>query len=364
MLAQGIKLHFAHRTFSWSNEARGKAAVHCVIIGFGLQEAAEKIIYEYEDIKGEPHAVRVSNINPYLVDATNFILPKLSKPFCDVSPMRYGSKPADGGNLILTSDERDVLIKNNPEISQLVKTYIGSEELINNRIRHCLWLKGQSPQSFRNIPEVMSRVAAVQKMRLASTDKNTQEWASRPSEFQTDRQPMTDYLAIPEVSSERRRYLPIAFLQSNVVASNLLYTIENATPFLFGILTSTMHNAWVRSVCGRLESRYRYSAGIVYNNFPWPEPTEKQTQSIEACAQAVLDARAAHPNASLADLYDPLTMPANLLKAHQVLDKAVDAAYGYKGANTDAARVAFLFALYQKITSLLPVDKPKKSKKS
>jgi len=185
-----------------------------------------------------------------------------------------------------------------------------------------------------------------------------------PSEFQTDRQPKSDYLALPEVSSERRKFMPIAYLPVNVVASNLLYTIEGAGLYAFGLLCSSMHMAWVRTLSGRLESRYRYSAGIVYNNFPWPRPSEKQRESIEAAAQAVLDARAVHPQASLADMYDPLTMPANLLKAHQALDKAVDAAYGYKGASTDAARVAFLFERYQAITSLLPaVEKTRKTRK-
>jgi len=363
MLAQGIKIHFAHRTFSWSNEARGKAAVHCVIIGFGLQEVADKTIYEYEDIKGEPHAIKSNNINPYLVDAPNLILDKTRKPICNVPVMTYGSKPADGGFLILTAEERVMLIKQEPKAEGFIRPYIGSAELINGSGRFCLWFKKANPQELRLMPLVMQRIEQVRQMRLASSDANTRNWASLPAEFQTDRQPVTDYLAVPEVSSERRKYLPIAYLGANIIASNLLYTIENANLLHFGILTSTMHNAWVRSVCGRLKSDFRYSAGIVYNNFPWPALQANNHAPLEACAQAVLDARAAHPNASLADLYDPLTMPANLLKAHQALDKAVDAAYGYKGANTDAARVAFLFERYQQLTSLLPVEKAKKTAK-
>lgn len=374
MLAQGIKIHFAHRTFSWSNEARGKAAVHCVIIGFGLQEVADKTIYEYADIKGEPHAVKASNINPYLVDAPNLIIEKSRYPICAVPEMTYGSKPADGGNLILTEAERAELIANEPVAEQYIRPYIGSEELINGNGRYCLWLKEASPQHLRQMPRVMARIEAVRKMRLASTDQNTRNWAETPSEFQTDRQPISAYLALPEVSSERRKFMPIAYLTADIIASNLLYTIEGADVYEFGMLCSSMHMVWLRTLSGRLKSDYRYSASLVYNNFPWPDcrsgasprtsdngngteafaVSDRSYKNIESAAKAVLAARAAHPNASLADLYDPLTMPAILLKAHQVLDIAVDAAYGYKGAQTDAARVAFLFERYQAITSLLP----------
>jgi hypothetical protein len=213
------------------------------------------------------------------------------------------------------------------------------------------------------MPLVLARVEKVREMRLASKKIPTQKLASQPTIFGELRQPKTDYLAIPRVSSERRQFIPIGFLDADFIAGDKLQTIENATEYHFGLLSSTMHNAWMRAVCGRMKSDYSYSASIVYNNFPWPEPTEKQQESIELAAQAVLDARATHPNASLADLYDPLTMPANLLKAHQTLDKAVDAAYGYKGATTDAARVALLFERYQKITSLLPTEQEKKTKK-
>jgi hypothetical protein len=364
MLAQGVKIHFAHRTFSWSNEARGKAAVHCVIIGFGLQEVAEKIIYEYEDIRGEPHAVRASNINPYLVDALNMVLPDRSTTICSVPKIQYGSMSNDGGHLILSDKERNTFILTEPSTKDLIRRYIGAEDLINNQFRYCLWLKDSSPEIIKSSKQIMERVSKVANHRRSSTNLAANIAANTPSLFFSERQPTTDYLAIPRTSSERRQIIPISFLDKNIIANTDVFVVPSATMFTFGLMTSTMHNAWVRAVCGRLKSDFRYSAGIVYNNFPWPEPTEKQMQSIEAAAQAVLDARAAHPNASLADLYDPLTMPANLLKAHQALDKAVDAAYGYKGVNTDAARVAFLFTLYQKITSLLPVEKTKKAKKS
>ena len=380
MLAQGVKIHFAHRTFSWSNEARGKAAVHCVIIGFGLQDVADKIIYEYDDIKGQPHAVKVGNINPYLVDAPDLIVEKSRRPICAVPEMTYGSKPTDGGNLILTASERDELLLSEPLAERYIKPDIGSEELINGNGRYCLWLEDADPQMLRKMPRVMARIEAVRKMRLASTKRPTQEQALSPTLFGEIRQPANDYLAVPEVSSERRKYIPMAYLASEVIASNRLYTIENVSTFHFGVICSLMHMSWMRTLCGRLKSDYTYSASLVYNNFPWPDCRSgalaaktadvnhneniAPANRIEQAAQAVLDARAVHTNASLADLYDPLTMSANLLKAHQQLDKAVDAAYNYKGANTDAARVAFLFERYQAITSLLPVVlKPKKLKK-
>ena len=382
MLAQGVKIHFAHRTFSWSNEARGNAAVHCVIIGFGLQEAANKTIYEYADIKAEPHAVKASNINPYLVDAPNVMLDKRREPISKVLNITRGSQPTDGGNLLLTEEEKETLIKAEPQAEKWIFPFAMGDEFINNLMRYCLWLLDCQPTELRNMPHVLARVEKVKKMRLASKKLPTQALAAQPMRFGELRQPKANYLAIPRVSSERRLFIPIGFLPATFIAGDKLQTIENATNFHFGILSSTMHNAWMRAVCGRLESRYSYSAGIVYNNFPWPNCRSdlqiannddantdasrnelRSYKNIESAAKAVLAARAAHLNASLADLYDPLTMPAILLKAHQVLDKAVDAAYGYKGAQTDAARVAFLFARYQQITSLLPVEKAKKSRK-
>ena len=269
----------------------------------------------------------------------------------------------DGGNLILSSEERKAFIATEPSTEQFIRRYVGAEDLINNQFRYCLWLKDASPQAIKSSKQIMERVSKVAKHRLASTNVAANIAANSPTLFFSERQPTTNYLAIPRTSSERRAFIPIDFLDKSIIANTDVFVVSNATLSTFGIMTSTMHMAWVRSVCGRLKSDFRYSAGIVYNNFPWPEPTEKQTHNIESAAKAVLAARAAHPNASLADLYDPLTMPAILLKAHQVLDKAVDAAYGYKGAQTDAARVAFLFARYQQITSLLPVEKTKKSRK-
>jgi hypothetical protein len=357
MLAQGVKIQFAHRTFSWSNEARGKAAVHCVIVGFGLGDVAEKTIFEYENIKGEAHAVKVANINPYLVDAPDVVLPRRSKPLCDVPEIGIGNKPIDGGHYLFTTDEKAAFLKLEPAAEPYFRRWIGADEFINGYERWCLWLGDCPPDKLRAMPEAMKRVQAVKAERLASKSPPTRKLAATPTRFHVENMPDGPFLILPEVSSERRPFIPIGYVKPPTMASSLVKVMSSASLLHFGILTSTLHNAWVRAVCGRLESRYRYSAAIVYNNFPWPTPTDKQRAAIEAAAQVVLDARAAHPGASLADLYDPLTMPPDLMKAHQKLDAAVDAAYGYKGAATDAARVAFLFALYQELSSLLPPEK-------
>lgn len=364
MLAQGVKIHFAHRTFSWNNEARGKAAVHCVIVGFGLQDSVEKVIFEYEDIKGDAHAVKAANINPYLVDAPDVVLQKRTKPIVNFAEMVKGSQPTDGGNLLFDEGERQKLLEVEPNAERFIRRFIGADEFINGISRWCLWLVDCPPEALRAMPEVMRRVQAVRGMRLASKKAATREWASKPTLFTENRQPKTNYLLVPSVSSERRNYVPIGFMPAEVIASNLCLIVPHATLFHFGILTSTLHNAWMRAVAGRLKSDYRYSASIVYNNFPWPTPTERQRVAIEAAAQGVLDARAAHPGATLADLYDPLSMPPGLVRAHQNMDATVDAAYGYKGAATDAARVAFLFGLYQQLTNLLAPGKPGQRRKA
>ncbi len=376
LLKRSVHIHFAHRTFQWMSEAKGKAAVHCVIIGFGLQEAANKTIFEYADIKGEPYAIPASNINPYLVDAPNAVLENRTRPICDVPEMVNGSKPTDGGNLLLSDEEKRALIAAEPQAEKWIRSFLGAEEFINNIPRWCLWLVGISPTELRAMPHVVQRVEAVKAMRIASKDEQTKKDASTPTLFQKIRQPTEPYLLVPSVSSENRQYVPIGYLQPEVVVSNLVYAIPNATLYHFGILTSAMHNAWMRTVCGRLKSDYRYSAGIVYNNFPWPEPPSPQPSPpgrgrsaaegegrIEAAAQAVLDARARFPSATLADLYDPLAMPPELSKAHQALDRAVDAAYGKKSFASEAERVAFLFDRYQQLTSLLPAAPAKKTRK-
>jgi hypothetical protein len=400
MLGQGMKIQFAHRTFQWSNDAKGVAAVHCVIIGFGTDDLPGKVIFYYPGIKGHPLAVVANNINPYLVDAADVVLSKRSSPICAVSAMVNGSKPTDGGHLLLDQADRDQLVAMEPQAAPWIRPFIGAEEFINGIPRWCLWLKDCPPQTLRGLPAVLQRVARVKTMRAASTKAPTRVWANQPTLFAEDRQPDSAYLLVPSTSSERRAFVPIGFVGEEVVAANSCLLVPNATLFEFGVVTSAMHNAWMRATCGRLESRYRYSALIVYNNFPWPDlrpepskPTHRATAAtasdgpsaaaksksqitaatprkdfsadaaptslvaqnlilkkravIEAAAQAVLDARAAHPGATLADLYDPLAMPPNLRKAHQQLDKAVDAAYAYPGPPDDAGRVAFLFALYK-----------------
>jgi N-6 DNA Methylase len=358
MLAQGIHIRFAHRTFQWTNDAPGKAAVHCVIVGFGMEEAKAPRLFEYDDIKGAAHEVAAKNINPYLVDAPSLLLPNRREPICAVSLMNKGSQPTDGGNLLLSDKERIELLGREPQVAPWVKRFIGADEFLNNILRWCLWLENCPPQDLKTMPLVLARIEQVRKMRLASPKAPTRAWADRSSLFTENRQPADEYLMVPRVSSEKRAFVPVGFISPDVIASDAVMVVPNATPYEFGILSSTMHNAWVRYTCGRLESRYRYSAGIVYNNYPWPQDaSDAQREAVRLAAQGVLDARAVHQKgdtpASLADLYNPATMPANLSAAHKALDKCVDAAYGKKGIKTDAERVAYLFTLYEKYTSLL-----------
>lgn len=366
LLGQGIKIHFAHRTFRWNNEGRRVAAVHCVIIGFGYVETGRRTIYEYDDVRGEPHATPASNVNPYLVDAPDAVLPSRPHPVCDVPEIGIGNKPIDDGNYLFSIDERDAFVSREPVARKYFRRWIGADELINGFERWCLWLGDATPQALRQMPEAMKRVEAVKVFRLNSKSEPTRRLAATPTRFHVENMPAGPFVVIAKVSSERRHFVPVAFEEPSTLCSDLLFLMPGATLYHFGALTSNMHNAWVRYTCGRLESRYRYSKDIVYNNFPWPDsPTVVQKQRIEAAAQGVLDARSGFPEASLADLYDPLTMPPALVKAHQKLDAAVDAAYGRKGFKNDAERVAFLFELYQKYTSLLPAEaKPKRQRRN
>ncbi|WP_321207459.1 class I SAM-dependent DNA methyltransferase [Paraburkholderia domus] len=366
LLHGGVKIRFAHRTFKWNNEGKGNAAVHCVIIGFGLREPAQRTIFDYSDnIKADDaHVIAAKRINPYLVDATDAVLMNRRAPICPVSQMVYGSKPTDGGHLLLSDEEKAHLLDIEPKAEQWIRPFLGAEEFINGQSRWCLWLQGVSATDLRAMPEVYKRVQSVKAMRLASAKVPTQESATTSFLFQEIRQPSTPYLLVPSVSSELREFVPVGFLSPNVIASNLALTIPDATLFDFAIMNSTMQNAWMRAVCGRLKSDYRYSASIVYNNFPWPEPTAPHRAAMEATGRAILDARAKSPDSTLADLYDPVAMPPELRKAHTANDRAVDAAYGFKGDKSDAARVAFLFDQYGKLTSLLPPEKPKGERKS
>ncbi len=354
LLKRGVKIHFAHRAFQWSNEARGKAAVHCVIIGFALHDAENKQIFDYETPQSEPHGTRVENINPYLVNTADVLIKKRRIPICKAPEIHFGNQPIDGGHLILNEEEKDKLLSESPKAIGFLRKFVGSEEFINGIERWCLWLKDAEPDELRQIPLVRRKIEQVKKFRLSSKREATRELAEKPGIFAFISHPDSDYLLIPSVSSERRTYIPMGFMPPQVIASNLCLIIPGATRYHFGVLSSAMHMAWTRTVCGRLEVSYRYSAGIVYNNFPWPlTATDKQKQAIENAAQAVLEARGRFPRASLADLYDPLTMPALLVDAHHQLDAAVDAAYAKRKFTGDSDRVALLFELYQQIASPL-----------
>ena len=357
-----IKIHFAHQTFSWSNEAKGNAAVHCVIVGFANFDTNNKRIFEYENIKAEPHELKVKNINPFLVEGKDITVENRKSPICNVPEIIYGSFALDDGNYTLSEQERNEIILANKNSEKLIRPFIGGRELLHSENRYCLWLANAEPSEIINNSFIKERVELVRKWRSNSERGNTKKLADTPTLFAEVRQPKTNYLAFPTVSSVNRKYIPIAFLSPEIVASNQLYVLPNATLYHFGILTSIMHMAWVKYICGRLKSDYRYSASIVYNNYPWPEnPSEKQIKTIEEKAQTVLDVRASFPNSSLADLYNPLTMPPALVKAHNELDKAVDAAYSKQTFTSEAKRMEFLFELYEKYTAGLFV-KEKKSK--
>ena len=358
LLQRGVKIHFAHRTFQWSSEARGKAAVHCVIIGFALHDAVEKRIFDYETVQSEPHEIRANNINPYLVDAPDVILSKRNSPISPVPEINYGSMAIDNGHLLLTDEEKSEIISQTPQANNFIRRFIGGEEFINNRNRWCLWLVGVPPNDLKNFPLILNRVKAVKNYRLSSNRETTVKLADFPTLFGENRQSNAPYLLLPKVSSENRQYLPIGFCQPDVIASGSCLVVKDAKLYHFGVLTSAMHMAWMRSIAGRMKSDYQYSAGIVYNNFPWPQhPKEKQQQAIEAAAQAVLDARGKYPDSSLAALYDPLTMPPELVKAHRKLDAAVDAAYARRKFSGDSDRLAYLFELYQQLVSPLVAQK-------
>jgi len=360
LLSFEVSIFFAHRTFQWSNEAKGKAAVHCVIIGLSGEKSNKNIIYDYEHVKSDAYATQVENISPYLVDADNTVLLSTRKPLCDVDKLSFGSMPNDGGNLLLEDNAKQEFIKIEPKAKIYIKSYQGADEFINKIPRWCLWLENVSPNEIKPLKHLLLRIDEVRKIRKKSDRAATNKLADSPTLFGEIRQPSNSYIAIPKTSSERRKYIPIGFLEPDVIASTELFTIDGGSLYTFGVLNSLMHMSWVRAVCGRLKSDYRYSAGIVYNNFPWPaNPTDKQKSVIESKAQTVLDARLQFSESTLADLYDPLTMPPALLKAHQALNKTVDAAYGKKNFKTEADRVAFLFKLYQQYTSLLLKQKKK-----
>ena len=349
LFEKGLHFDYAYQTFKWLNETLDKknmAAVHCVIIGFSVAKNDKaKIIFDSDGNKSV-----AKNINGYLNDAPSIFIENRKKPICNVNPMLFGSMPNDGRNLIIEADEYDDFIKNDPTSEKYIRQFLGAEEFINNKKRYCLWLENASPSEMRKMPLVAQRVGAVRKLRESSNREATRRLADIPHLFGEIRQPKEGkYLLVPRVSSEKRKYIPIGFLSSEIIASDASLIIQNATLFDFGVLTSLVHNAWMRVVAGRLESRYRYSASIVYNNFPWCNPTDEQKVKIEQTAQSILDARAKYPESSLADLYDETFMPKELRKAHQANDRAVMEAYGFAKDMIETEIVAELFKMYSQL---------------
>ena len=359
-----IKIHFAHQTFKWGNEAKGNAAVHVVIVGFANFDVTKKSIFEYENISGEAHEIKAKNISPYLVEGKDIFIVSRTKPLCDVPEIIKGSETTDSGHFMLTIEEVNFLKQKYPESSKFIRPFIGGGDFINGNVRYCLWLKDAPLNEIRHIPFIQERIERVKNFRLSSSKARTRHWANFPTLFSEDRQPNTKYLMFPKVSSERRNYIPFAYVEPEFVINNTASFIPNATLFIFGILESKMHMTWMSYVCGRMKSDYIYSNKIVYNNFPWPENiTDKQKKVVENAVGKVIEARNEFPNYSLADLYDPITMPPILVKAHYELDKAVDSAYRTAPFTSEANRMVYLFELYEKYTAnLFTKEKPKKKK--
>lgn len=359
-----IKIHFAHRTFSWTNEAKGKAAVHVVIVGFANFDINEKRIFEYENIKGEAHEIKAKNINAYLIEGKDILIESRANPIHSFPKMNKGSQPTDGGYLLLSIEERNEIINKEPESEKWIRPYMGADDFLNAKKRFCFWLKDIQPSELNRLKSVLSRVEKVKESRLQSPTPSVREYAKYPTLFTQDRQPNTDYLVVPEVSSENRNYIPIGYVSKNVICANTVQIIPDASLFVFGVMQSSMHNVWAKSVCGRLKSDFRYTPSV-YHNYPFPfNPADKQVKSIESAAQKVIEARQQFPDSSLAELYKPTTTPPILIKAHIELDKAVDLAYRPQPFTSEANRMVFLFELYEKYTAdLFTKEKVKKSKK-
>jgi hypothetical protein len=346
LMVDGLQIHFAHRTFQWDSEASIKAHVHCVIIGFGYKEPKQRIIFE-----GERKMV-VKNINAYLVDAETVFIDSRAKSICDIPSIGIGNKPIDDSNYLFSKEEMEEFIAIEPASAAFFRPWYGATEFINQKPRYCLWLGDCSPADLRKMPNCLKRVEAVREFRLASKSAGTIKLADKPTRFHVENMQQGTYILVPAHSSERRRYIPIGFLPPTSFSSNAVLIIPEASLYHFGILTSNVHMAWVRVVCGRIKSDYRYSKDIVYNNFPWPEVSEAQKAKIEQTAQAILDARALYPDSSLADLYDEVTMPPELRRAHQQNDRAVMEAYGFPTSRdfTESDCVARLFEKYKRLT--------------
>lgn len=348
LMEKGLRIDFAYRTFRWDSEASLKAHVHCVIVGFSSKDGASRELLIYDNDK----VTKACHINAYLMDAPDVFIGSRQKPISNVPDIGIGNKPIDGGNYLFTKEEMDDFCKVEPKATRYFRPWYGSEEFIHQKPRYCLWLGDCSPAELRQMPHCMKRIEAVRNTRLASRSAGTRKLAERPTRFHVENMPSSNFIVVPSVSSEKRRYVPMGFMTPDVLASNLVLIIPDATLYHFGILESRVHMAWMRAVCGRLKSDYRYSKDVVYNNFPWPNPTDEQRAKIEQTAQQILDARSLYPDSSLADLYDELTMPVELRRAHQQNDRAVMQAYGFpvKSAFTESQCVAELFKMYQKLT--------------
>lgn len=352
LYSKGIKIHFGHRTFPWNSEARGKAHVHCVIIGFAAFDQSEKWLYDYEKNTIEQFIAAAANISPYLMQGKDMALPLLSKPICKVPPIIYGSKPVDKGYLIVEEKDRAEFLKLNPGAAKYLRPLMCADEYLYNTPRWCLWLESLVPADVQANPGLRLRLEGVRQFRAGSLKEPTRRMADYPSLFSEIRQPRSEYILVPLHTSENRRYVPFGYFPPDHIIHNSCSCIPNASLFHFGVLSSNMHMAWMRVVCGRLESRYRYSNKLVYNNFPWPVGAAKaQCAKVEKYAKEVLEARKQFPSSTLADLYDSVSMPPRLAKAHEALDRAVDRCYRKEPFNTDLQRVEALFALYERITA-------------
>ena len=362
-----VHIIFAYRTFPWTSEAKGMAHVHVVIIGLTKQSRDTNFLFQYDEVRNLLERTLVRSINPYLVEGPEVVLNNRQSPLCNVPSLIWGSKPTDGGNLILEDEEYRVFMRENPAASVFIKPLICAHQFLHGQKRWCLWLVDAKPQDIKSIPSIVSRVAMVRRFRLASKASSTRAYADRPTLFRQIAVSASTFIVIPLHSSEHRTYIPLGFFGPENIVHNSCSFLPNATPYHFGILTSTMHMSWVRQVCGRLESRYRYSSTLVYNNYPWPtDPTPAQRTKVGACVQAVLDTREKYidQGSTLADLYDPLYMPGDLLKAHQQLDRAVDRCYRAAPFTSERERVEYLFQLYEQLTSpLAPTDKPRPRRK-
>ncbi len=343
LMQDGIVINFAHRTFRWDSEAAIKAHVHCVIIGFSYEDKKDnkdKLLFDGDKV------IKAKHINAYLIDGPDVFVGSRSKPLCDIPEIGIGNKPIDGGNYLFEKEEMDAFIQLEPKSEQYFRPWYGSVEFIHQKPRYCLWLGDCTPAELRSMPHCLKRMEAVRNLRLASKSEGTRKLADRPTRFHVENMPNSNFIIVPKVSSERRNYVPMGFMTPEAFASDLVFIIPEASLYHFGVLESSVHMAWMRVVCGRLEMRYRYSKDVVYNNFPWPEVTEAQRDRIAQTAQGILDARALYPDSSLADLYDELTMPPELRKAHDANDRAVMAAYGFPTTMTEPEVVSHLFTLY------------------